>query len=97
MTSFVWRLNVRQGAVSAPAQSQDPEITSPVYFDITIGGEPAGRIEIGLFGKVVPKTAANFQKLATKGASLNGVQGSYRGSPFHRVIKNFMIQGGCQN
>ena len=83
--------------MDAPAQSQDPEITSTVYFDITIGGEPARRIEIGLVGKVVPKTAANFQKLATDGASLNGVHGSYRGSPFHLVIKNFMIQGGCQN
>ena len=35
-----------------------------VFFDITIGGEKAGRVEIGLFGKTVPKTAKNFKSLA---------------------------------
>ncbi|XP_043216502.1 peptidyl-prolyl cis-trans isomerase A2-like isoform X1 [Amphibalanus amphitrite] len=74
--------------------AQNPDITDTVYFDITIGGRPAGRIEIGLFGNAVPKTAGNFKTLATTGATLNGVSGSYRGSPFHRVIKDFMIQGG---
>lgn len=39
-----------------------------VYFDITIGGEPAGRIEIGLFGGTVPKTTRNFKELAEKEA-----------------------------
>ncbi|KAK2721371.1 hypothetical protein QYM36_003600 [Artemia franciscana] len=60
-----------------------------VTFDITIGGEPAGSIEIGLFGKTVPKTARNFMELAQKPEGEG-----YKGSIFHRVIKDFMIQGG---
>lgn len=39
-----------------------------VWFDITIGGVPAGRVEIGLFGGTVPKTVRNFKELADKPA-----------------------------
>lgn len=41
-------------------------ISLQVYFDITIGGEPAGRVEIGLFGKTVPKTVKNFVETCVK-------------------------------
>ncbi|MGW4906396.1 peptidylprolyl isomerase [Streptomyces sp. NPDC004270] len=60
-----------------------------VYFDISINNEPAGRIVFNLFDDVVPKTARNFRELAT---GQNGF--GYAGSGFHRVIPQFMLQGG---
>jgi len=70
--------------------------TNPkVFFDITIGGSDAGRITMELRADIVPKTAENFRALCTgekKGA--DGKVLTYKGSSFHRVIPDFMCQGG---
>ncbi len=67
-----------------------------VYFDITIGGAPAGRVVFELFADVTPKTAENFRALCTgeKGNSRSGKPLHYKGSGFHRIITQFMCQGG---
>lgn len=67
----------------------DAEITDSVFFDISIGGKDVGRVEMGLYGSVVPKTAENFKQLCA------GSKGfGYEKSIFHRVIPGFMCQGG---
>jgi peptidylprolyl isomerase len=71
--------------------------TNPkVFMEIAIGGEVIGKIVYCLFANVVPKTAENFRALCTgeKGNCSTGKPLHYKGSLFHRVIPNFMIQGG---
>ncbi|XP_011046443.1 PREDICTED: peptidyl-prolyl cis-trans isomerase CYP21-1-like isoform X3 [Populus euphratica] len=82
--------------VEVKEEEHDYEITHRVYLDIDIDGQRQGRIVIGLYGEVVPKTVENFRALCTgtkhKGASGKALH--YKGIPFHRIISGFMIQGG---
>lgn len=68
---------------------EDAKVTKRVFFDIEHEGKSIGRIVIGLYGDVAPKTAANFAGLAERPEGKG-----YPGSIFHRVIPQFMIQGG---
>ncbi|KAF7818063.1 peptidyl-prolyl cis-trans isomerase, chloroplastic [Senna tora] len=63
---------------------QNAKVTNKCFFDVDIGGEPVGRIVFGLFGEVI--------KLNNFCAGEKGY--GYKGSSFHRIIKDFMIQGG---
>ncbi|PQE08445.1 Peptidyl-prolyl cis-trans isomerase protein [Rutstroemia sp. NJR-2017a BBW] len=59
------------------------------YFDILVDSSPAGRITFKLHDEIVPRTARNFRELCT------GQHGfGYAGTPFHRIIPSFMLQGG---
>nr|XP_046178670.1 peptidyl-prolyl cis-trans isomerase D [Oncorhynchus gorbuscha] len=79
--------------VTKPSNKENPR----VFFDVDIGGERVGRIVFELFADVVPKTAENFRALCTGEKGTGKTTGKplhFRGCPFHRIIKQFMIQGG---
>lgn len=89
MLAFLFAKNV-------VSKKETHKITKKVFLDITIGGKKEGRIEIGLFGETVNKTAENFLHLCLcdKGIGSSGKELCYKGAPFHRIIPGFMIQGG---
>jgi peptidylprolyl isomerase len=84
-----------KASLSEPEPAYDGPLPR-VFFDLEIGGEPAGRVEFELFAHKAPKTCENFRALCTgeKGLGVAGVPLHYKGSSFHRIIPEFMLQGG---
>jgi len=81
MSSFLRRFTTSASAAKTPLAN--------VFFNVAIASKPAGRIVFRLFDDAVPRTAQNFRELAT------GQHGfGYTSSSFHRIIPNFMLQGG---
>lgn len=77
------------------ADSNGKAANPVVFFDVALGGEPLGRIKMELFADVTPKTAENFRQYCTgETKNAQGRPQGYKGSKFHRVIRDFMIQGG---
>ncbi|KAK9473761.1 cyclophilin-like domain-containing protein, partial [Dipodascopsis tothii] len=65
-----------------------------VFLDVSLGNQAMGRIKIQLFADALPRTAENFRQLCTGEYRVNGLPQGYKGNTFHRVIRDFMIQGG---
>ena len=85
-------------SLDADVDTLNTKVTERVYMDVAIGLNTPKRIVFGLFGEVVPLTARNFSKLAQGGTfhtiNKKQVELSYKNSIFHRIIPNFIVQGG---
>ncbi|XP_025205464.1 peptidyl-prolyl cis-trans isomerase H [Melanaphis sacchari] len=76
-------------------QSQLRNPQNPVvFFDISVGRTEIGRLIMELYADIVPKTSENFRQFCTGEHKKDGIPFGYKGCCFHRIIKDFMIQGG---
>lgn len=94
---MIFNQALRRNFVQRPLfRSFTSKVNPKVFFDVSIKGEPVGRITFELNANVTPKTAENFRQLCTgeAGMTSSGVPMTYKNSVFHRVIPNFMLQGG---
>jgi len=89
MVSFVDFVLFVFAVVSVKSENPKPLVTDIVTWDISVGDNYLGQIKIGVFADAFPKTAKNFIELSSGNRGFG-----YEGSHFHRVIKDFMIQGG---
>ncbi|KAJ8781998.1 hypothetical protein J1605_010511 [Eschrichtius robustus] len=90
------RLRATMSHPSPQAKPSNPS-NPRVFFDVDSGGERVGRITLELFADIVPKTAEKFRTLCTGEKGIGPTTGKplhFKGCPFHRIIKKFMIQGG---
>jgi peptidylprolyl isomerase len=67
-------------------------VTDKVYFDIGINNDYVGKIVLGLYGELQPRTVENFRSLCTgeKGVGKQGKPLFFKGATFHRIIPGFM-------
>jgi peptidylprolyl isomerase len=93
LRSYVGNILGLGGMRTGPYHAVNPA-NPQVFFDVTIGGDSAGRITMELFNDTVPKTADNFKQLCTGAKSKKNRALYYKGTRFHRVIPGFMCQGG---
>lgn len=72
-------------------------VTDTVWFDISVGGGSKQRIEMGLYGYACPIAVSNFKSMAACAKGVTGTRMCFKGSSFHRIIKDFIVQGGDTN
>eukprot|EP00461_Guttulinopsis_vulgaris_P000277 UN00277 len=85
----------KKAPVATATRALSGEAGKPnVFFKITRGGKDLGVVEFKLYDDVVPRTAENFRQLCQGTKKMGNIPLHYKGSSFHRVIKQFMIQGG---
>ena len=82
--------------MSAPPAAAEgaPSANPVVFFDVSIGEMAAGRIKMELFADRVPRTAENFRQFCTGEFRPHGTPVGYKNAAFHRIVKDFMVQGG---